>query len=237
MVDASNISASRKGGVRRGLRGLLSRQWSMKSEQCFNEESTISKACPISKPNIVRQQSHDSEMTEDDTESSVSSTFTSFHSSDGRASSLRVKTQDESLLCTYPKTGASTSSIRKCTSIGFSNVTNHFHTLVMGDHPEVQRGVPVALGDWESSDQVSVTEYEAERKRQLQCSETLPWECRTRLSAQCRQKMLLEAGVSFQCIQQRIHRIKIKNNLALRSRLLASHKQRGNKPRAPRQSM
>ena len=157
---------------------------------------------------LVKTQTVDSY---DDDATSVASSRYSDESSRG---SMKITSQAESIRQPYYPS-------RSKSRVSFDQVTTHYHRLVLGDHPQVSNGVPVAFGGWESSHDQSLEEFEAIRERFSK--EEDPWGCRCRLSAKVREAMLLEEGVTSQSIRQRLNIMKIQNNTALRSKLIATH--------------
>eukprot|EP00522_Entomoneis_paludosa_P011882 CAMPEP_0172440146 /NCGR_PEP_ID=MMETSP1065-20121228/888_1 /TAXON_ID=265537 /ORGANISM="Amphiprora paludosa, Strain CCMP125" /LENGTH=251 /DNA_ID=CAMNT_0013188929 /DNA_START=56 /DNA_END=811 /DNA_ORIENTATION=+ len=156
---------------------------------------------------------------DDLTESSLSTvgSFNSLAEAGTRKGCLKAKTQEASLL-------TSTSHRRSARhSVQFTTVTIHYHNLIVGDHPQVTSGVPVALGSWQSSQQVSVTDYEQANQTRNATMST-PWSERCQISAKERQRRLLEAGVPLSCIQTKINCMKIQRHAALRSRCVSSPK-------------
>mmetsp|Transcript_5337 Transcript_5337/g.10962 ORF Transcript_5337/g.10962 Transcript_5337/m.10962 type:complete len:284 (+) Transcript_5337:119-970(+) len=190
----------------------------------WTSEPCLSPPRSIKKNRLVRQRSTDSEAS---------------------TSSIKIKTQEESLQELYR--GRSHDQ-----NIGFSNVTIHYHELTLGDHPEVSQGVPVCLGEpatttttaddapWPAAplvDQVTVREHEREREQRC-CADGGAgcWEDRARLSAKDRQRMLIEAGVPFQSIRNKMHCIKMQNHLQLRNRILTNLKEKGKNGSSPKAS-
>lgn len=143
---------------------------------------------------------------------------TSWSSSSKDSGLLKVKTQEESLLKEYnviPRVDAN-----NC--IRFGHVTTHYHEIIIGDHPEVSTGVPVSLGSWEGCDDgVTLAQHEEERAKRCQ---DCPWHHRSKLSSKERERMLIEAGISYQTIRLKINSMKVQNNLRLRARILSSLK-------------
>lgn len=134
-------------------------------------------------------------------------------------SCLKVKKQEDSICKIYQLSPKETNRQSPC--IEFQKVTVHYHKLTLGDHPGVSCGAPLALGCWESSEELSVTDHECERKARCQKS---PWEERTTIPAPVRERMLMEDGVSFRSIRRRVTQIKLQNELQLKLKLLVSRR-------------
>ena len=165
---------------------------------------------------LLEQDNDDRDSTHCNSESTPTSTGgSSFSSSSfsvlGLKSCLKVKTLQDSLAVEDSKDAAAQG---KANSIHFSKVTIQYHDLVLGDHPQVSGGAPLALGCWESSEEVSVSQHERER---LDRCEKVPWKERSTLTVVARERMLVQAGVSYRSIRQRITRMKILKDLQMRS--------------------
>mmetsp|Transcript_12806 Transcript_12806/g.28164 ORF Transcript_12806/g.28164 Transcript_12806/m.28164 type:complete len:273 (-) Transcript_12806:43-861(-) len=171
----------------------------------------------FSKPlQLAANQEKEDTTTECISESSRSSNASFAPSTEGI---LKITTQETSLQTSYGDVFTKQTKTRP--SVQFTRVTIQYHKVILGDHPQVTSGAPIALGSWDSSTETSLSEYERQRDESGQRE---PWKDRSRLSAKTRESMLVEAGVPHQSIRQRINRIKIQKDLMLRARIMETQR-------------
>ena len=169
---------------------------------------------------LEMENEEDESSTNGNSDATIPSSNSSFSSYELK-SSMKIKTQEDSLNRAFR--GNAVNSDEHSGGIHFSKITVHYHDYILGDHPEVSGGAPLALGCWESSEELMFSEYETER--QDRCRQS-PWADRAVISAVARERMLVAAGVPYRSIRRRITRMKIQKDLQLRSKLLAAQRTR-----------
>mmetsp|Transcript_15219 Transcript_15219/g.42103 ORF Transcript_15219/g.42103 Transcript_15219/m.42103 type:complete len:181 (+) Transcript_15219:3314-3856(+) len=120
---------------------------------------------------------------------------------------------------------SSDSSPNDTAKVKFSDVTIHYHDFALGDHPQVSSGPPLAFGEWTSTEEFSLSEYERTMSTRHQ-QHGQPWNERAQINSKERMRMLTEAGVPMQRIQNRIHYQRIQKDAHRRSSLIAARNER-----------
>lgn len=124
---------------------------------------------------------------------------------------LKISTQKESLQHSYSKSAREGKERKSCR---FSSVTVHYHGLILGDHPGVSCGAPIALGNWMSSHETTVDAEEEVYDKQSRRHQL-------RLPAEVRERMLLDVGISLDTIRTMAENVKIQNDLVVLSRIVS----------------